>query len=164
MNVKKSGGEKKLTIEQVNDNHKVPFELLELADPSRNQIEEYIKTGQCYIAKLNSRLIGSIVLKELTPTTIEIKNIVINESFQNKGYGKQLLRHIDQIASKSKYEKIVIGTGNSSIKQLALYQKEGFGICSIQKDFFITNYDKPIFENGIQCKHMIILEKEIKIN
>ncbi|EZH71395.1 acetyltransferase [Aquimarina atlantica] len=150
-----------MILEQVDDNHKIPFELLELADPSRSQIEEYIKTGQCYIAKLNSKLIGSIVLKELTPTTIEIKNIVVNESFQNKGYGKQLLRYVHEIALRSMYKKIVIGTGNSSIKQLALYQKEGFEICRIEKDFFIDNYNQPFFENGIQCKHMIILEKEI---
>ncbi|WP_109098042.1 GNAT family N-acetyltransferase [Aquimarina sp. AU58] len=162
MNLKKPGSEeKKLTLEQVDNTHKIPFELLELADPSRNQIEEYVKTGQCYIAKLNSKLVGSIVLKELTSTTIEIKNIVVSESFQNQGYGKQLLRHIHEIASRSMYEKIVIGTGNSSIKQLALYQKEGFEICSIEKDFFINNYDEPIFENGIQCKHMIILEKKV---
>ena len=43
-----------------------------------------------------------------------------------------------------------------------VYQKEGFEMKEIVKDFFLYNYDKPIYENGIQCKHMIILNKNLK--
>lgn len=56
------------------------------------------------------------------------------------------------------FETVEIGTGNSSIDQLAFYQKCGFRIAAIDPDFFIRHYPEPIFENGIQCRDMIRLE------
>jgi ribosomal protein S18 acetylase RimI-like enzyme len=50
-----------------------------------------------------------------------------------------------------------VGTGNSSIGQLALYQKCGFRITGIDYNYFIRHYDEPIFENGIPCRDMIRL-------
>lgn len=115
-----------LKIERVGTDQEIPFELLELADPSSKQIKDYLNSGQCYVAKLNYQVIGVIVLKEITPDTVEIKNIAISEFFQRKGYGKVLLRYAEKISRQSNCEKLIIGTGNSSIGQLALYQKEGF--------------------------------------
>ncbi|MCX2745317.1 GNAT family N-acetyltransferase [Mangrovivirga sp. M17] len=152
----------KLHIKPVTQNRDIPFDLLELADPSRSHINEYLKTGTCYVAKLDTKIVGVLVLDEIDSTRIEIKNIAIVESEQGEGLGKELLRHSEIISRESGYEKLVIATGNSSIGQLALYQKEGFGIKEIDRDFFIRNYTEPIFENGIQCKHKIILEKDLK--
>lgn len=151
-----------LHIEQTNSNRDIPFRLLELADPSRIQIDEYLKTGTCYVAKTNSKIVGVIVLDRIDSTSIEIKNIAVDESEQGKGFGKALLRYSEIVSRKLGFDKLVIGTGNSSLNQLALYQKEGFEMCEIQKDFFINNYSEPIFENGIQCKHRVILEKKLK--
>lgn len=65
----------------------------------------------------------------------------------------------DAIAKAKSYyaKKLEIGTGNSSIAQLSLYQKCWFVIESIDKDFFSKHYDHPIIENGIVCKDMIRL-------
>jgi len=144
------------------DDEKIPFDLLELADPSRIQIESYLKSGICYIAEFESKVIGVIVLNKVDSTTLEVRNIAIKESEQGKGYGKALLRYSTKVSLESGYKRLIIGSGNSSIGQLALYQKEGFEIDRIEKDFFIKNYSEPIFENGIQCKHMVILEKNLK--
>jgi len=123
-------------IELLEGNQGVPFELLELADPSKNQIEGYLKTGKCFVAKLGTQLIGVMVLTELTPKAIEISR-------------------------QSNYNQLIIGTGNSSIGQLYLYQVQGFEIDHIEKDYFLRNYHNPFFENGIQCKHKVVLVKEL---
>ena len=107
-------------------------------------------------------MVGVLVLYQIDSTSIEVKNIAVDESEQGKGFGKALLRYCEIVSRELGYEKLIIGTGNSSIGQLALYQKEGFEISRIEKDFFITNYHEPIFENGIQCKHMVILEKILR--
>ncbi|MAU14360.1 MAG: GNAT family N-acetyltransferase [Muricauda sp.] len=141
----------------------IPFGLLELADPSRTRIKSYLKKDTCHIARLHSKIVGVVVLKKIDSSTVEIKNIAIKESEQGKGYGKSLLKYADQITRKLGCEKIIVGTGNSSIEQLALYQKEGFELKNIIKDFFLENYPDPIFENKIQCKNMIILEKDLTV-
>ncbi|MFK7951318.1 MAG: GNAT family N-acetyltransferase [Ekhidna sp.] len=139
----------------------IPFDLLELADPSRVLIDSYLEAGRCFVASLESKIIGVIVLKEIDSTTVEIKNIAVQESEQGKGIGTKLLRYAHQISVDQGCEKLMIGTGNSSVSQLALYQKEGFEIERIDSNFFIRNYENPIFENGIQCKDMIILVKNL---
>lgn len=153
---------KDFTIEQVGSYQQIPFDLLELADPSQIQVNNYVKNGDCYVVRQGTTVIGVTVLNKLNSTSIEIKNIAIKTSFQGKGFGKLLLRYVDKISAQAGYKKLIIGTGNSSIGQLALYQKEGFEISYIKKNFFVENYTDSIFENGIQCKHMIILEKELQ--
>jgi len=151
-----------LYIEPLAKHNETPFDLLKLADPSQAQIETYLKTGLCFIAKLATKIVGVVVLNKVDSSTVEIKNIAVSESQQGKGYGKALLSFAEQKSREMGYKNLIIGTGNSSIGQLALYQTEGFEIDRIEKDFFIKHYEKPIFENEIQCKHMIILKKKLK--
>ncbi len=148
-----------LNITLVDKEAQIPRDLLALADPSKAQVDAYLKTGDCYIATLDTEVVGVMVLQKIDSTSIEVKNIAVKESAQGKGLGKELLKYADQRSRKQGYKKLVIGTGNSSIGQLALYQKQGFEIIRIEKNFFLDHYHEPIIENGIQCKHMIILEK-----
>ena len=54
-----------------------------------------------------------------------------------------------------------VGTGNAGIGQLALYQRCGFSIESIEKDYFVRHYPEPIYENGIECRDMVRLRMEL---
>lgn len=153
----------KMTIEELQDPKDAPFDLLELADPSRRQIELYLKQGRCFVLKLENQIAGVLVLSELTPEKLEVKNVAISKVHQGKGYGKKMLMLAKEVALDSGYQKLMIATGNSSIGQLALYQKMGFEMVEIVKDHFIKNYPEPIYENGIQCKHQVVLEMKLKI-
>jgi len=137
------------------------MDLLLLADPSRELVEEYVQRGQCYLAEEDGEVIGVYVLLPTRPQTVEIVNVAVAEAHQGRGIGKQLVKHAIQTAKAQGYKTVEIGTGNSSIGQLALYQKCGFRITGIDKDFFIRHYAEPIFENGIPCRDMIRLSQEI---
>lgn len=150
-----------LKIELITDISKVPFHLLLLADPSMEQVNQYVQSGKCYVARQGIVIIGVLVMDKIDTQTVEIKNIAIDTSYQGKGFAKQLLQFAKQSSKTEGFQKITIGTGNSSINQLALYQKQGFEIVRIEKDFFTNHYTEPIIENGILCKHMIILEQQI---
>lgn len=69
--------------------------------------------------------------------------------------------HAIQVAKSKGYKTIEVGTGNSSVGQLALYQKCGFRIIGVDMDFFIKHYPELIFENGIQCRDMIRLSQDL---
>lgn len=148
-----------LHIEPLAVDQDIPYDLLELADPSRQQIEAYLKTGTCHVGKIASAIVGLVLLDRIAPAVMEIKNIAVSAAEQGRGFGKLLLRYSEAVSRASGCQRLVIGTGNSSIGQLALYQKEGFEIVSIERNFFLDNYPEPIFENGIPCKHKIVLEK-----
>ncbi len=66
-----------------------------------------------------------------------------------------------EVAKSKGYRTIEVGTANSSIGQLAFYQKCGFRITGVDKDFFVRHYPEEIFENGIQCRDMVRLSQNL---
>ena len=142
-------------------NDEIPFQLLLLADPSKKLIDEYIESGYCFLAYMNEELVGDFVLIQTDPEIYEIVNIAVKEEYQGRGIGKQLIQKAIEEAKKLGARSLEIGTGNSSIQQLRLYQKSGFRIIAIDHDFFIRNYEEEIYEDGIQCRDMIRLRKDI---
>ncbi|TKH03655.1 GNAT family N-acetyltransferase [Peribacillus simplex] len=138
-----------------------PMHLLLLADPSRELVEEYLRSGTCFVAVSDKRMIGVYVLLQKGPELIEIMNIAVDERHHGRGIGRQLIEHAKGDAREQGYKMIEIGTGNSGIGQLALYQKCGFRITGVDRDFFNINYSEAIYENGIQCQDMIRLSQSL---
>lgn len=150
-----------MNIRRLNVDEKPPMDLLLLADPSRKIVEDYLQRGNCFIAENIGQIIGVYVLLPTRPETMELVNIAVIESQQGNGIGKKLLTHAIQTAKSMGYKTIEVGTRNSSIGQLALYQKCGFRIIGVDLDFFIKHYSEEIFENGIQCRDMIRLSQDL---
>ncbi|MHA6251138.1 GNAT family N-acetyltransferase [Oceanobacillus sp. CAU 1775] len=150
-----------MDIRLLNENENPPMDLLLLADPSQKIVEEYLNRGDCYIAEDDNQAIGVYVLLPTRPETVEIVNVAVVENHHGKGIGKLLVIDAIKTAKEKGYKTIEIGTGNSSVGQLALYQKCGFRITGIDTDFFIRHYQEEIFENGIQCRDMIRLSQDL---
>ena len=147
-----------MDIRLLKDGEQPPWNLLLLADPSKDLVLQYLDKSFCYIVESENEVtIGVIVLVPISNHIIEIMNLAVAESYQGKGIGTILLKHGIRTAAEKGYNTVEIGTGNSSINQLALYQKVGFRITGIDHNFFIRNYEEPIYENGIQCRDMIRL-------
>lgn len=138
-----------------------PMSLLLLADPSQKIVEDYLHRGECFLAVERNEVVGTYVLLLTRPETVELVNIAVVEESHGKGIGKKLVMHAIEKAKEKGYKTIEIGTGNSSIGQLALYQKCGFRITGVDIDFFTKHYPEEIFENGIQCRDMVRLAQDL---
>lgn len=137
------------------------MDLLLLADPSEELVRAYLDKGDCYIGNMDDVTIGVFVLLPLNDHRVELKNVAVHEQYQGKGLGKELVLHAIEKSKELGYNTIEVGTGNSSLSQLALYQKCGFRIVSVDRDFFTVHYPEAIVENGIPCVDMIRLEKTL---
>lgn len=147
----------------IQENRSSMLELLLLADPSEEMVMEYLEKGMLFsLVDGSDNAIGAIHLLPIDQETIEIKNIAVKESHHNRGYGKILVQHAIEQARIAGYRNMIVGTGNSSIGNLAFYQKAGFRLTRIIPDFFVENYAEPIFENGIQCRDMLIFEQRLQ--
>lgn len=134
------------------------WELLLLADPSQEQIDSYVHRSWCYAIKNEAEFLGVIAINPKETEIAEIENVAVKEAFQNQGIGKLLLQFAIEKTRSKGFKYLQIATGNSSIAQLVLYQKLGFEIVSVVKNHFVHKYPEPIVENGIVCKHKLILE------
>ncbi|REB07440.1 GNAT family N-acetyltransferase [Sporosarcina sp. BI001-red] len=151
-----------MEIRKLKANEKPPMDLLMLADPSIDRIEEYIEEGDCFVAEDEQQIVGVYVLLQTSSGNVELMNVAVAEDLQGRGIGKKLVLDAIQVAETKGYTTLFVATGNSSIGQLALYQKCGFRIVGVDQDHFVIHYPETIFENGIQCRDRIKLEFNLK--
>ncbi|KAG5359979.1 putative N-acetyltransferase YvbK [Yarrowia sp. C11] len=123
--------------------------LLLIADESEEIVQTYIDDGNMYEIVSEDGPVGVVqVIGD------EIKNLAISPKKQGQGLGKKA---IALLQAQPHVSRLLVGTANSSIDNLAFYQKCGFRFSDIRKDFFLQ-YPEPIFENGIRALDMVMLE------
>ncbi|OLQ70082.1 GNAT family N-acetyltransferase [Photobacterium proteolyticum] len=138
-----------------------PMHLLLEADPSEAKVTKYLKSARCYVAVSDEEVAGVCVLNALDDRnkddkTIELFNIAVSPDRQGQGVGKALLQFVIKAEKRRGISCIELGTGTFGY-QLAFYQRLGFRVDSVVKNFFLDNYDEPIYEMGIQHKDMLRL-------
>lgn len=147
-----------LEISEVSSD-KVPPALLLLADPSEKKVEGYLAASRCFAANLDGQVAGACVVRQVAADVYELMNIAVLPGLQRKGIGTRLLRQVVAEFEKSGARRLEVGTGSFGY-QLAFYQRLGFRVSSIERDFFVRNYEAPIFEEGIQLRDMLRLVLE----
>ena len=149
----------KLTLDEILINERLNYlDLLMMADESEEIVKAYMNNGDLFAIQLNKKTIGVALFIEVSPNEIELKNIALLPEYRGKGYGKEVILRSFKIYKSKSYNKMIVGTANSSIENIAFYQKIGFRMMHIRRDFF-ANYPEPIFENGIRALDMIVFEK-----
>jgi ribosomal protein S18 acetylase RimI-like enzyme len=152
-----------LTITRLTKSEDLPFDLLLLADETVAAIEKYIYDSGVYVVKTGAypHPIAVFVLQKIDDNEIEIKNIAVAETFQDKGIGSYMIGEIKRIALAANYRRIIVGTPDHSARQINFYQRNGFRKFAIRKNFFIENYPQPIIENGSILRDMVMLRMNL---
>ena len=135
------------------------MDLLLTADPDKDTILSYINDSMVLVCQAGNKFLGIAVLTKQDEMA-ELKNIAVLSDYQGKGIAKEMIKKIKQLAKQSGAKIIEVGTGNSSLSQMTLYQKCGFRMHSIDFDYF-KSYPEPIFENGIRCIDMVRLRAKL---
>jgi ribosomal protein S18 acetylase RimI-like enzyme len=135
------------------------MELLLLADPSEDKVRGYLPDSDCFVACDNGAVVGACVVQPLGDGVHELMSIAVQPSRQQRGYGSALLGWVIGFFREAGARRIEVGTGTFGY-QLAFYQRHGFRVTAIDRDFFVNNYPEPIFEDGIQLFDMLRLTLE----
>lgn len=138
-----------------------PWPLLLDADPSRSLIDAYIHQSTVMGLLEGDAVLAVVVLMEREPQVVEVMNIAVAPSYQGKKLGKLLLGAAIERSRQQGRKRMFVGTGNSGIAQLAFYQKMGFRLESIDRDYFVRTYSEPIYENGIWCRDRVLLSLDL---
>lgn len=149
---------KDFIFHKVDKKSDVPYELLLLADETREAVDRYIFNSDVYILNDNIRDIAVMALCKNSDKELEIKNMAVISDFRSQGIGTVLIDKAKEIARQNHFYSLIVGTSDTGFQQIRFYERNGFVKKEIRKDFFIQNYPTPIFENGIQMRDMIILE------
>jgi ribosomal protein S18 acetylase RimI-like enzyme len=134
----------------------IPMSLLLLADPLESKVCDYLNGATCFGAFIENELVSVCVTNTNIEGEIELFNIASLPNLQGQGIGTKLLEFVISELKNCNVTKLVLGTGTFG-HQLAFYQRLGFRVDAVVKNFFTDNYDEPIYENGIQHYDMLRL-------
>ena len=146
-----------MKVELICENREKFMDLLLLADEQEDMVRKYINKGEMF-ALFDENLVSICIVIEETKGNFEIKNIATHKDYQGKGHGKYLINYLFEFY-KDKGKTMCVGTGESPLT-LPFYEKLGFKYSHRIKNFFIDNYNHPIYEDGILLKDMVYLKKE----
>lgn len=113
-------------------------------------------------ARAGSSSANTYYLLHTRPFTAEVVNIAVAPEYQRRGIATTLLQHAVRTARDAGFRLLEIGTGDIGAGQIALYERCGFVRCGIDEDYFRKHYPAPIFENGVECRHMVRLRMELR--
>lgn len=136
--------------------------LLLEADPAEKIVRDYTKRGTAFELRQEGKLAGVIVLLPTRPETVEIMNLAVAKPFRRQKLAQTLLGHALWWSKKNGFRTVEIGTGSTGMEQLYLYQKCGFRMTHIERDFFVRHYPEEIIENGLVLKDMVRLAQDIE--
>lgn len=145
-----------MEIVEIRENKKAYLPLLFLADEQESMIDRYLERGMMY-ALYDDGVKCECVVTDEGNGVLEIKNIATVPNFQGKGYGRLLVNFIAEKYKKD-FSVLQVGTGDSPLT-IPFYEKCGFVRSHKIENFFIDNYDHPIYECGVQLIDMIYLKK-----
>lgn len=145
-----------MSIIEILTNKKQYLDLLLLADEQEDMIDRYLSRGRMYILDDDGIKCECVVTDEGNGV-LEIKNIATVPEYQGKGYAKAMIAFIVN-KYKEQYTVLQVGTGDSPLT-IPFYEKCGFVRSHNISNFFIDNYDHPIFECGVKLVDMVYLQR-----
>ena len=148
---------KLMQIKEITTNKSDYIDILLIGDEDEKMINKYINQSTIYALYENKVLTSACAVIIIDSETVEIKNLATYPQYQNRGYASALINFVCN-KYKANFKYLILGTGEN-IKTLKFYKKRGFKETCRLQNFFIDNYEKPIFENGKQLVDMIYLKK-----
>ena len=148
-----------MEIQKVTENKKQYLQLLLLADEQESMIDRYLERGTMFVL-LDDGVKGVCVVTDEGNGVAEVKNIATDPAFHGRGYGRALLDHAADFCA-GQFHTLQVGTGDSPLT-VPFYEKCGFVRSHTVPNFFVDNYDHPIFEAGVQLVDMVYLAKQLR--
>ena len=141
----------------------VPLLLLADAEP---QVRGYLHRGDLYALRgAHGELLGvTLVLSDpAEPGTAELRAVAIDPDQHNRGLGRRMLASVLADLRARGFRRSVVGTSNAGIGQIAFYQKAGFRLWRIERDYFTPEkgYDLDDRENGLPHRDMIWFDQDL---
>lgn len=137
------------------------FPLLLLAEGSISALRWSLNnlSDTVYRVEDNGQLVGAATMR-WSSEPCEIVELSVDEHLHRQGFGKQIIECLIVEARRSGKQRMLVGTGNSSIGNIVFYQKCGFRMDHVRRDYF-WYHQEPEIENGILLRDMLVFSYDL---
>jgi ribosomal protein S18 acetylase RimI-like enzyme len=136
--------------------------LLELADEPA-PLRAYLHDGELYgLRDADGSPEAAILVIEDGPEVAELRAVAVAERVQGRGVGSRLVRSVLLVLAQRGIRRVVVGTASSGVRQLAFYQRLGFRLSHVERDYFseASGYPSDLSENGIASRDMVWMDRD----
>lgn len=94
---------------------------------------------------------------------VELRAVAVAERAQGHGIGSRMLDAVMEILRVRGSRRVVVGTASSGVRQLAFYQRCGFRLARVERDYFTQErgYPPDLTENGIATRDMVWMDCDL---
>ena len=139
-------------------------ELLELADEPA-PLRRYLDDGTLYgvVDDASGRPRAAVLTIDRAGGGAELRAVAVAEDEQGTGLGSWLVAEVFVRLRARGIRRVVVGTATSGVRQLAFYQRLGFRLDRIERDFFTAakGYPPGLSENGIPTRDMAWMDRDL---
>jgi GNAT superfamily N-acetyltransferase len=142
--------------------------LLHLAEDSEAQLEAAIDDGVMYAVVSDDSEhvsddgdhIGVVLALPHAPDEIELRYVAVAEARQRTGIGKAMLAHVTDATRARGINRILVGTSSADTGNLDFYQRCGFRLLTIERDYFspARGYPADFMLNGLPAVDMVWMD------
>ena len=139
--------------------------LLFLADSAEDHVRAHVDDGHLFALVVDESMVGAVqaVATEGDRDTVELTLVAVGEAHQGKGLGRRRLVLVLEELRGLGFRRALVGTSNAGIGQLAFYQRCGFRMLSVERDYFDADrgYDGTEMENGIVHRDLVWFDQSL---
>jgi len=136
--------------------------LLELADEPE-PLRTYLNDGVLYgiVDEESGKPLAAVLVIGIDDHIVELRAVAVGEDQQGRGLGTWIVSEVCDRARRAG-RHVVVGVASSGIRQLGFYQRLGFRLTHVERDFFRPERGYPVglSENGIPTRDMVWMELE----
>jgi ribosomal protein S18 acetylase RimI-like enzyme len=139
--------------------------LLLLSDDSAMLVKSYCQLGDLFVLRGFDGVARAVALvMPSAHATVELKAVAVTPQLQGQGVGKRLLKQVLAELRAAGVRRVIVGTASCGVGQLAFYQKVGFRLWRIERDYFTRErgYPDGLTENGIPLRDMVWMDLDVE--
>jgi ribosomal protein S18 acetylase RimI-like enzyme len=137
--------------------------VLELADEPR-VLRAYLDEGVLYgFVDEAGAPTGAVLVIDQAPGVAELRNVAVAEHRQGRGLGTRMIGAVLAALAARGTVTVHVGTASSGVRQLAFYQRCGFRLTHVERDYFTAakGYPPDLQEHGIPSRDMVWMERAV---
>jgi GNAT superfamily N-acetyltransferase len=139
--------------------------LLLAAEPSERALRWGLAhlTDTTYRVELDGVLVGAANM-QWRDEPCELLELAVAEENRSQGIGRWIIAWLLAEARRRGKRAMLVGTTNAAFGNIAFYQRCGFRMHSVRRDYF-SYYERhgsgPKYDNGIQVRDMLVLRFDL---
>lgn len=150
---------KNAKINKIDAGKKRFINLLLMSDKQEEMIDMYLDRSDMYVIYWGGAVVGECVVMNVFEDVFEIKNIAVRDEYRNRGFGRRLIRFVE-----NEYKGLcsILLAGMPECKSaVEFYKRCGFEYSHRIRDFYIDYYDSPLYLNGEYLTDMVYYRKKL---